>query len=147
MFGSVSDAKKSAEGLTNARPLLALLAADPSLRGIMKTLSLAADGVRQGRIKLEQLAWPLSLANQTLTDLLSGKRVFFSWQELLEGHTLPESERRHFIEAGTGAELRKYRGAAAAPGSRGRVQDLLHHGLASWKDRAAAVDSDAGRRI
>src|SRR5579871_5124525 len=99
MFGSVSDVKKTVEGLGNARPLLSQLAADPSLRGIMKTLSFAADQVPQGRIKLEQLAWPLSLANQTLNDVLSGKSAFFSWQELLEGHTLSQSERRHFIQA------------------------------------------------
>jgi uncharacterized protein len=99
MLGSVSDVKKTADGLANAAPLLSLLAADPSLRGVMKTLSFAAEQVRQGRIKLEQLAWPLSLANQTLTDLLSGKPAFFSWQELLEGHTPADGERRHFIEA------------------------------------------------
>jgi hopanoid biosynthesis associated RND transporter like protein HpnN len=98
MFGSVSDLRKTADGLANTRPLLSLLAADPSLRGVMKTLTFAGDQVRQGRLKLDQLAWPLPLANQTLNDLLSGKPAFFSWQELLEGHTPSDSERRHFIE-------------------------------------------------
>jgi hypothetical protein len=48
-------------------------------------------------LKLEQLAWPLSLADQTLSDLLSGKSVMFSWQELLRGQPPPEKQLRHFI--------------------------------------------------
>ena len=55
------------------RPLLATLAADPSLRGVMKVLSFAAEGVQAGKIKLDQLAQPLSLANRTLDDVLAGK--------------------------------------------------------------------------
>jgi len=99
MFGSLPDVKKTTAGLIQTRPFLSVLAADPSLRGVMKLLSFAGDGVQQGKLTLEQLSWPLSLANQTLNDLLSGKPAFFSWEELLQGHTLPQSERRHFIEA------------------------------------------------
>ena len=64
----------------------------------MKVLAAAADSVPSGRIGLEQLAWPLSLAKQTLGDVLSGKPAFFSWQELLQGHALPASQLRHFVE-------------------------------------------------
>jgi uncharacterized protein len=99
LFSSLSDVKKTTAGLAQMRPFLSMLAADPSLRGIMNVLSFAGDQVQQGRIKLEQLRWPLSLANQTLNDLHSGRPAFFSWEELLEGHTPPEGERRHFIEA------------------------------------------------
>ncbi len=99
LFSSLSDVKKTTAGLVQTRPLLLTLATDPSLRGVMKVLSFAANQVQQGRLKLEQLAWPLSLANQTLNDLHAGRPAFFSWEELLEGHTPPDSERRHFIEA------------------------------------------------
>jgi uncharacterized protein len=98
MFDSASDVKKSAEGLTSARPMLSTLAADPSLRGIMKALTLGAEGVRAGKIKLEQLAWPLSLADRTLSDVLAGKPASFSWQELLQGHARPADQLRHFVE-------------------------------------------------
>ena len=64
----------------------------------MKALSLGAEGVRAGRIKLEQLAWPLSLADQTLSDVLADKPATFSWQELVQGHKLPAEQLRHFIE-------------------------------------------------
>jgi hypothetical protein len=98
LFGSVSEVRSTAQGLSRARPFLAGLAADPSLRGVMNVLSSSAQGVQAGRIKLEQLAWPLSLAKSTLSDVLAGKPAFFSWQELLQGHALPIDQRRHFIQ-------------------------------------------------
>jgi uncharacterized protein len=98
MFDSPADVKKTAEGLTQAQPLISTLAGDPSLRGVMRVLSLAAEGVQGGEIKLDQLAWTLSLADRTLSDVLSGKPATFSWQELLQGHPLPVNRLRHFIE-------------------------------------------------
>ena len=98
LFRSPAEVRKNAEGLTSAQPLIATLAGDPSLRGVMKALSLAAEGVRAGKIKLDQLAWPLSLADRTLSDVLAGKPATFSWQELLQGHKLPADQLRHFIE-------------------------------------------------
>jgi hypothetical protein len=69
LFEPPADVRKTAEGLTRAQPLIAALASDPSLRGVMTALSFAAEGVRAGRIGLDQLAWPLSLADRTLTQL------------------------------------------------------------------------------
>jgi len=68
------------------------------LRGVMKVLAAAAESVPEDGIGLEQLAWPLSLTKQTLGDILSGEPAFFSWQELLQGHALPASQLRHFVE-------------------------------------------------
>jgi uncharacterized protein len=98
LFAPPADVKKSAGELTKAQPVISILASDPSLRGIMNALSFAAKGARAGMIKLEQLAWPLSLTDQTLSDVLSGKPATFSWQELLQGHPLPANQLRHFIE-------------------------------------------------
>ena len=98
LYGSLSDVRNMAEGLSRARPFLAGLAADPSLRGVANMLASAAESVRAGRLKLEQLAWPLSLAKTTLGDVLAGKPASFSWQELLRGHVLPANESRHFVE-------------------------------------------------
>src|SRR6202051_5171945 len=78
LFESPADVRKAAEGLTRGQPLIAALAGDPSLRGVMTALSFAAEGVRAGRIKVEQLAWPLALADRTLSDVLAGKPATFS---------------------------------------------------------------------
>jgi hypothetical protein len=125
LFGSPAGVKKSAEGLTQAEPFLAALAADPSLRGVMKTLSLAAQGVEAGKIRLEQLAWPLSLADRTLTDVLSDKPATFSWQELLQGHALPANQLRHFIEVQPALDFAQLQpGHKAAQGIRRTAADL-----------------------
>src|SRR5258708_20629897 len=99
LFAVPAGVGKPAEGLMKAQPFIAALAGDPSLRGVMTTLSFAAGAVQAGRIKLEQLAWPLSLAVQTLSDVLSGKPATFSWQQLLQTHPLPEKQLRHLIGA------------------------------------------------
>jgi uncharacterized protein len=98
LFGTPAEVEKSAAGLTQAQPLISGLAADPSLRGVMKALSLAAEGVQMGKIEPDQLSWTLALADRTLSDVLSGKPATFSWQELLRGHALPAKQLRHFIE-------------------------------------------------
>jgi uncharacterized protein len=98
LFASPDEIKQSTDGLITAKPLLSTLAADPSLRGVMKVLSFAAEGVQAGKVKLDQLATPLSLADRSLSDVLAGKPASFSWKELLEGHPLPDNQLRHFIQ-------------------------------------------------
>ena len=125
LFGSPAEVKKNAEGLTNAQPLIATLAGDPSLRGVMRTLSSAAEGVRAGRMKLEQLAWPLSLAERTLGDVLSNRPATFSWQELLEGRKLPADQLRHFIEVQPTLDFSQLQpGRKATEGIRRAAADL-----------------------
>src|SRR3981189_3183178 len=97
LFESPADVRRTAEGLTKVQPFIAALAGDPSLRGVMTALSFAAGGVKAGQIRLEQLARPLSLADRTLSDVLSGKPATFSWQELLQGRPPTAKERRHLI--------------------------------------------------
>src|SRR4030088_449331 len=97
LFESPADVGRTAEGLTRAQPLIAALAGDPSLRGVMTALSFVAEDVEAGQIRLEQLARPLSLADRTLSDVLSGKPATFSWQELLQGQPPPAKQLRHLI--------------------------------------------------
>jgi uncharacterized protein len=98
LFEPLPDVKKSIDGLSKSQFLIGTLATDPSLRGVMKALSFAADGVQGGEIKLDQLAWPLSLADRTLSDVLAGKPATFSWQELVQGSRPQTRQLRHFIE-------------------------------------------------
>lgn len=98
LFSSASEIRSRLAGLTRARPLLSSLASDPSLRGVMTMLSRLSGLVQSGGLKLDQLAWPLSLAENTLNDIFQGKRAAFSWQALLEGHPLPADRLRRFIQ-------------------------------------------------
>jgi len=129
LYGSLSDVRTTAEGLSRARPFLAALAADPSLRGVANVLASAAESVRAGRLKLEQLAWPLSLAKTTLGDVLAGKPAFFSWQELLRGHALPASDSRHFVEVAPKLDFTALQpGRAATEGIEKAAADLTSLG-------------------
>src|SRR3984885_4879112 len=98
LFEPLSDVKKSLNGLSRAKLLIEELANDPSLRGVMKTLSFVAGGVQGGEVKLDQLAWVLSMADKTLSDVLAGKSATFSWQELIQGSPSPAMRLHHFIE-------------------------------------------------
>ena len=51
-YSDFREVRKNAEGLTTAQPLIATLAGDPSLRGVMKTLSLGAQWFRAGLTNL-----------------------------------------------------------------------------------------------
>jgi uncharacterized protein len=98
LFKSLPELRNSLGSLSQAEPIVAGLASDPTLRGVAKSLSLVAKGVQAGEIKLEQLRWPLSLAERTLNDVLSGRPAAFSWQELATGRPLQAGSTRHFIE-------------------------------------------------
>ena len=98
LFKSLPELRNSLGDLSQAEPFIAGLASDPSLRGVAKALSFVAKGVQAGRVQLEQLAWPLSLAERTLDEVLSGRTGQFSWHELLSGRPLQAGSLRHFIE-------------------------------------------------
>ena len=114
LLASASDVSRTIAGLTQAEPLLGQLSHDPSLRGVMNVLSFAASQVRQGRIKLEQLNWPLTLGSETLDDVLGGRPAAFSWKELLQGHHSPAEQRRHFLEIEPHLDFAKLQPGAAA---------------------------------
>jgi hopanoid biosynthesis associated RND transporter like protein HpnN len=125
LFEPLSQVKSSIDGLKTAQPILSELAADPSLRGIMRAISFATEGVKGGQIKLDQLAWPLSLAEKTLGDLLAGKPATFSWQELLQGRPSPATQLRHFIEVQPKLDFAALQpGRAATTGIRRAAGDL-----------------------
>jgi hopanoid biosynthesis associated RND transporter like protein HpnN len=98
LFEPLPDLKAKLDGLSKAQFFIGALAADPSLRGISKALSFAADGVQGGEIKLDQLAWPLSLASPTLSAVLAGKPATFSWLDLVQGPPARTTPLRSFIE-------------------------------------------------
>jgi uncharacterized protein len=98
LFDTVDAVKQSIGGLSRAQFLVSGLAGDPTLRGAMKALSFAAQGVEGGQVKIDQLAWPLALAEKTLNEVLSRNVATFSWEELIQGRRAQSRQLRHFIE-------------------------------------------------
>jgi uncharacterized protein len=66
LFEPLPEVRKSADGLSRAKSLIGELAYDPSLHGVMKTLSFVTGGVQGGEINLDQLAWPLYNGRQNV---------------------------------------------------------------------------------
>jgi hopanoid biosynthesis associated RND transporter like protein HpnN len=126
LFEPLSNVKKSIGGLSGAQFLISALASDPSLRGVMKALSFASDGVQSGEIKLDQLVWPLSLADGTLNGVLAGKPATFSWQALVQGSRPQTMQLQHFIEVEPIQDF-----AALQPGR--KATDDIYHSASDLK--------------
>ena len=125
LFATLADVKRSMDGLSKAQFLVSALASDATLRGVMRALSFVAQGVEGGQVKIDQLAWPLSLADKMLSDLLSGHAATFSWQELMSGKPAQTRELRHFIEIDPVLDFASLQpGAKATAGVRQAASDL-----------------------
>ena len=86
------------QGLTKGSPLIATLAADPSLHGSLEALSNGLAGVRAGYLPLDAMTRPMEMASDTAQAALAGRPAHFSWQALASGHPVDPGQLRRFIE-------------------------------------------------
>ncbi len=86
------------DGLLQADPVLGVLSADPSLRGALRALSLGVMGVQSGQLNLDDLTRPMTMAGDTVSEVLDGRPASFSWQVLASGKPAEPSELRRFIQ-------------------------------------------------
>lgn len=98
LFQPTEDVARLTDGMSQAAPLIGTLARDPSLRGLTRALSFGLAAVQQGMSKLDDMTRPMSLASDTLDNVLAGRPAVFSWQELLTGKKPGTSDTRRFIE-------------------------------------------------
>jgi uncharacterized protein len=98
LFQSKDNVAQFTNGLKQASPLINALHEDPSLRGLVKTLSLALTGVQYNKIKLDDLTRPLSMAADTIDGIFSGRPAAFSWLALLNDNKFSSNDLRYFIE-------------------------------------------------
>ncbi len=97
LFRPTAEVAKLSHGLEQTGQLISPLVEDPSLRGLTQTLSLALLGVEKGMAKLDDLTRPLSMAADSLENVLARRPAVFSWQEMLSGEHSGSSELRRFI--------------------------------------------------
>jgi hopanoid biosynthesis associated RND transporter like protein HpnN len=98
LFLPVADVQSTTTQLIQAQPFLGVLAADPSLRGIMDALTMMLQGVSQGQAKLSDIARPIDAISTSLDDAAHGKRNFLAWRSLVTGAKPRIEEIRRFIE-------------------------------------------------
>ncbi len=99
LFLPVEKVKATTEQLLKAQPFLGALAADPSLRGIMASLSTALQGVAHGQASLDDLHKPITAFAGALASVEAHKKVFFSWQSLFGNGPPDPHQLRKFILA------------------------------------------------
>jgi hypothetical protein len=80
LFLPTDELEKTTEKLRTAAPLMQILAADPSLRGLTRTLQGALQGVQTGRLALDDLALPMNMAADALERMLAAQPAAFSWR-------------------------------------------------------------------
>jgi hopanoid biosynthesis associated RND transporter like protein HpnN len=97
LFLPTAETEKIAGQLTQAEPLIAQLATDPSLRGLVEVLQMGLTGVELDKITLDAMIRPLTATADTVESVLAKKPVNFSWQELMSGGSQP-NEKRKFID-------------------------------------------------
>jgi len=97
LFLSLDEVRSDIANLISAQPFLGTLAADPTLRGLVRTLSQSLDGVRREKTTLDDLRPALAAIGDALQFLASGKAAAFSWRTLIAGRPAKPAELRRFV--------------------------------------------------
>jgi hopanoid biosynthesis associated RND transporter like protein HpnN len=84
LLGSTADVRATTAALIAAQPFLGPLAADPSLRGVMTSLSTVLSGVEAGTAKLSDIARPVAALGSALHAVANGRPATFSWIDLFD---------------------------------------------------------------
>jgi hopanoid biosynthesis associated RND transporter like protein HpnN len=99
LFLPAADVKATTDQLIAAQPFLGPLAADPSLRGVMTSLSTLAEGVEQRRTTFAAIDRPVKSLADALQSVEAGKPTFFSWQAMIGAGKGLQVPPRRFILA------------------------------------------------
>jgi uncharacterized protein len=97
LFLPLSTVEAVTTRLISAQPFLGPVAADPSLRGVTNSLSIALEGVQEGHATLEDIRVPMRTFADALEAVLDEKAVFFSWEALMSGQSDTRETRRFII--------------------------------------------------
>jgi hopanoid biosynthesis associated RND transporter like protein HpnN len=98
LFQSPKELAQTTQKLAAAEPLIHDLAADPSLRGLTDGLTDGIMSVQSGKLKLDNLTYPMDRASDTIEDILAGRPASFSWQALAKGQPAEPHELRRLID-------------------------------------------------
>jgi hopanoid biosynthesis associated RND transporter like protein HpnN len=100
LYASTQDVSTAIGRLIKAEPFLGPMAADPSIRGLMDTLSTLLQGASSDQKPATDLRNPIRRLADALEGLLAGRPAFFSWRALIaDGAPEPKELRRVILVA------------------------------------------------
>ena len=95
LFLDKPDLTATLSQLEGASPSLAILAADPSLRGLIQAFSLSLGAAQMGMF--DSMPQTLNKLADTVESVLAGRPTSFSWKEFLQGDPAKPGDRRQLI--------------------------------------------------
>ncbi|HZX84427.1 MAG TPA: MMPL family transporter, partial [Reyranella sp.] len=93
----MDDVRSVTDALIKVQPLLAALAADPSLAGAMKMLNVTLLGIDSGDVKLKDIEPQLKALAATFEKAVAGEPAYFSWRTLVTGDAPDLGDTRRLI--------------------------------------------------
>ena len=84
--------------LAQSQPLVQVLVADPSWRGLIQALDFSLQGIQAQKFTLDDMVRPLTMFAQPIEDVLAGRPASFSWRELVNKKPPTPNDLRRFIE-------------------------------------------------
>ena len=98
LFPPVDQVTDTAGRLAASKPVIQVLAGDPSLRGVTQALTFGIGAAQARRVSPDALAGPMNMLSDTLDDLFAGRFPSFSWRSLMNGKPAAPDELRGFIQ-------------------------------------------------
>jgi hopanoid biosynthesis associated RND transporter like protein HpnN len=95
LFLDMTDLTATLTQLEGASPSLAILAADPSLRGLIQAFSLSLGAAQMGMF--DSMPQTLNQLADTVESALAGRPTSFSWKEFLNSERAKPGDRRRLI--------------------------------------------------
>src|SRR3984893_14114977 len=83
LFLPAEEVAGSVGTLAQSQPLVQLLVADPSWRGLIQALAFSFGGIQAQKFTLDDMVRPLSMFAQPIEDTLAGRPASFSWRQLV----------------------------------------------------------------
>jgi hopanoid biosynthesis associated RND transporter like protein HpnN len=84
--------------LAQSQPLVQVLVADPSWRGLIQALAFSLQGIQAQKFTLDDMVRPLTMFAQPIENVLAGRPASFSWRELVNNKPPTPNDLRRFIE-------------------------------------------------
>jgi hopanoid biosynthesis associated RND transporter like protein HpnN len=84
--------------LAQSQPLVQVLVADQSWRGLVQALAFSLQGIQAQKFTLDDMVRPLTMFAKPLEDVLAERPANFSWRELVSNKQPTPNDLRRFIE-------------------------------------------------